>query len=134
MKQDELACKAFIRLTRAIIYKIILVVDDNWKCIGILTPKDFDFKNLRNADYENFRNVDYENIDIGSICNRKFKYLKSSEDKYLYGRNIFSESSNAGVLPILEDKTEIPMGLFARWQAFFLEYFNREGKQQEMLL
>jgi len=114
MKQNELACKAFIRLAMAMIYKIILVVDDNYKIIGILTPTDFDFKN----------GIDYENINVGNICNKNFKYLKANEDKYFYGRNLFAES-NILVLPIL-DKTGMPVGIFARWQAFFLEFFNKK--------
>ncbi|MDR2594952.1 MAG: hypothetical protein LBC87_09320 [Fibromonadaceae bacterium] len=115
MKQDEDACKAFIRLVKAIIYKIILVVDDNYKVIGILTPTDFNFES----------DIDYENTNIGCICNKNFKYLKTKEDKYLYGRNLFAES-NILVLPIL-DETGVPVGLFARWQAFFLEFFNRKS-------
>jgi hypothetical protein len=115
MKQDELACKAFTRLASMIIYKIILVVDDNYKVIGILTPTDFNF----------YFGTDYENTNVGAICNKNFKYLKANENKYLYGRNLFAESGIL-VLPIL-DETGVPIAIFARWQAFFLDFLSRRA-------
>ncbi len=114
MKEDESACAAFYRLSMASLYGIILVVDDQERLVGILTLTD-----MRNLPRQG---LDPEAMSVGQVCNRKFKFLRDSEDKYLYGRNIFAELP-IDELPILNDE-HIPVGLFARWQAFFKDYFD----------
>jgi len=94
-------------------YPLALVCNEDDVCIGVI------------GSYE----VDPDRINIstltcGEICNREFTFLKDKDEDSLYrdARNIFAEKA-IRTLPVLNEHRN-PVGLFGRWQAFFLENYK----------
>jgi hypothetical protein len=114
MREDESPYKAYFRLNKNNLFKIILVVDSSERLIGLLTLGDF--QNIA------AQSIDLEHETVGNICNRKFSSLRDDQNIYLSGRNIFAERK-MDVLPVI-DEFGIPKRLFARWQAFFRDYYD----------
>ena len=116
MNKDDLVVFAMQRIAVARIYRIILVVDDDETLYGVISWGDREIFN-RNRDIED------EKLRCSDFCNRKFSYLHTTQDKYLYGRSLFAENSFCEI-PILDDDG-VPQEIFGRFQAFFLDYYNR---------
>lgn len=112
------ATTAAMRIALAEIYKMILVIDDDERLMGVISKA-----NCANY-YEHYKNTDtYASLTCADICTRNFCYLTTMQDKYLYGRNLFAEH-NFNEIPIL-DHENVPQDIFGRFQAFFLDFFNR---------
>ena len=117
MKENESAYKAFAKVTLSSIYKIILIVDDNEKLVGIISQGDtFAHKNtpLIRAITEDM------DVTVGEVCTRNFTFLTKEQDKHLYGTRMFVEKAFNEIPIINEDG--IPVEIFGRFQAFFQQF------------
>ena len=124
MHEKESAYRAHYFLSCFSLRKIIVVVDDLGKAVGIVTPSDLRALKFESMEYCYYLRHDWlDGKSVGDVCNKDFKYIKSSEDRYTSGRNIFADSeAGIGDLPILDDN-HVPIDIFSRWQAFFWDFF-----------
>lgn len=130
LNERESVHKAFYYLSKLRNHKIVIVTDSSEKAIGILTPGDFTEEHFgdvggtsRYGVYapEPLGHRHYDGLTVGDICNRNYKYIKATDDKYMSGRSIFAD---AGIkildIPVLDDNG-VCVDIFARWQAFYRE-------------
>ena len=119
MRENECAYKAAARISFSEIYRIILVVDDTEKLVGILTPSDVSFSRFNQfGKYV----TEHKDVTVGKICTRNFSFLTTEQDKYLYGTRMFV-AGTLDAIPIVND-SGIPVEIFGRFQSFFLKYVN----------
>ena len=128
INENESAHKAHYYLSCFQLRKILIVVNDSGKAVGIITPSDLDSVKINGQEYCYILRHDWlDGKSVGEVCNKTFKYIKAKDDRYLSGRNIFADSGDAiGDLPILDEDFH-PIDIFSRWQAFFLDFFNRRN-------
>lgn len=136
LNETEPAHKAFYYLSRFQNHKIIIVINDEERAVGILTPGDFP-KNepWASPDYaahggQTVGHRCFDDKTVGDICNRNFKFIRAGEDKYTAGRNIFADAGLKILdIPLL-DGQGVPVDIFARWQAFFREHLETHRLQR----
>ncbi|MDR1321133.1 MAG: hypothetical protein LBK56_06865 [Gracilibacteraceae bacterium] len=115
MHENESGYKGYYYLQRFQIHKIVIVVDDSYRAVGILTPGDFAGDDLSAYD-------GLDNKRVGDFCNKNFQFIRANEDKYSAGRNLFADAGmRIHDIPVL-DQAGVPVDIFARWQAFYKEY------------
>ena len=115
MREDESAYKAFVKVSISVIYKIVLVVDEDEKLVGVISNSDIKRVGpLLRAVSE------CEDTTVGDVCSRGFTFLTVGQDKYLYGTRLFVEKT-FNEIPIV-DNEGIPVEIFGRFQAFFQQY------------
>lgn len=96
--------------------KIIIVVDENEKFLGILTKKEI------------AKTYIDENISIKDLVNKKCTFVcdhGNEEDVYADVRNIFLCNSKINYIPVI-DKDKNVLSIFSRERAFWLQYYTDE--------
>ena len=107
------AVYAYYIVHSSVLYPLALVCDNDDILIGIISVTE----------------IDPLRVDItkscGQICNRNFRYIadNNSEDTlYEKARSIFAEA-NITTLPVI-DENGVPIRLFGKFQAFFLDMYK----------
>ena len=117
MRESESAYKAFAKISINVIYKIILIVDENEKLIGVISESDTKGKSpLVRALSEEI------DATVADVCTKNYSFLTTEQDKYLYGTRQFVEK-RLNELPIV-NKEGVPIEIFGRFQAFFQQYVS----------
>jgi hypothetical protein len=136
LRGTESVHKAFYYLARLQNHRLVIVTEDALRAVGVLTPGDFAGDSSGLTPRYDDRGTEirghtyYDNRTAADICNRNFKYIRADENKYTAGRDIFADAGLKILnIPIL-DNNRIPVGIFARWQAFYQEYLETHRLQR----
>lgn len=122
MRESESALKAFAKVTLSDIYKIILIVNEDEKLIGVISHGDTIYLPGKTSNLWRAL-IDDLDVTVGDVCTKNFSYLTDKDDKYLCGTRLFVEKT-FNEIPIL-DENGVPVEIFGRFQAFFQEYTVR---------
>ena len=117
MRENESAYKAYAKISINVIYKILLIVDENEKLIGVISDSDTKGKSLL------VRAISEEiDASVADVCTRNYSFLTTEQDKYLYGTRLFVEKT-LNELPIVNEEG-VPVEIFGRFQAFYRQYVS----------
>lgn len=110
---DTPAVYAYYLVKTNSLYPLACVCDENDVLVGVIGNRELDPVRF-----------DITQKSCGEICNRNFSFLNNLEKESIYKnvRNIFAEKA-IWVLPIVNEKG-VPVQLFGKFQAFFLENYK----------
>ena len=114
VREDTPAANAFYIIKTSLHYPLVMVCDDNDRVVGVIGYSELGAQGLLSKT-------------CGQICNRNFSYVdiegQNNIDEYIYSeaRRIFA-TGTINVLPVVKNK--MPIKLFGRFQAFFLEKYT----------
>lgn len=107
------AVYAFYIIKTSLHYRLALVCDDSDVLIGVIGSKEIDVPSLS-----------LYNKTCGDICNKNYFHIDdlNDDDVYSCARHIFSEKE-LSTIPIL-NSDGVPIKMFGKFQAFFLNQSN----------
>ena len=117
MHENESAYKAFAKVSISLVYKIILIVNDDEKLIGVVSNGDTLLYNKSKLVIAVSEGLD---VTIGEVCTKAFSFLTIDQNKYLHGTRMFVDKA-FNEIPIINNEG-VPVEIFGRFQAFFQHY------------